>query len=64
MTLPAARWALMSVVELALDSGEQRTLRVGDVLIHRGTMHGWRNPSETEAARMVCFVLLAERREE
>ncbi|RJE21055.1 Cupin domain protein [Aspergillus sclerotialis] len=47
-------------IELLLDSGETRVLKQGDVLIHRGTMHGWRNRSATETARMVCFVLPSE----
>ena len=39
-------------LELHLDSGEMRLLKVGDVMVQRGTMHAWRNPSETEWARM------------
>ncbi|MCJ1380169.1 hypothetical protein MMC17_003272 [Xylographa soralifera] len=48
-------------VELILGSGEKRTLKGGDVLVHRGTMHSWRNASETETARMVLVVLPSER---
>lgn len=44
-------------VECLLDSGETRMLKRGDVVVQRGTMHAWRNPSETEWCRMV-FVLL------
>lgn len=40
-----------------LDSGEERHLKRGDVCIQRGTMHAWKNPSETEWCRMM-FVLL------
>jgi quercetin dioxygenase-like cupin family protein len=40
-------------VELVLDSGETRLLKRGDVAIQRGTMHAWRNTSETEWARMM-----------
>ncbi|KUL87487.1 hypothetical protein ZTR_04572 [Talaromyces verruculosus] len=47
-------------VELILDSGESRILKQGDVLLHRGTKHGWKNHSDTETARMVCFVLPSE----
>ncbi|KAK3933630.1 hypothetical protein QBC46DRAFT_432348 [Diplogelasinospora grovesii] len=43
-------------VELILDSGEVRTLRSGDCMVQRGTMHAWRNPSSTEWARVV-FIL-------
>ncbi|KAJ9138094.1 hypothetical protein NKR23_g8677 [Pleurostoma richardsiae] len=43
-------------VELVLDSGEVRTMRRGDIVVQRGTMHRWRNVSQTEWAR-VLFVL-------
>ncbi|KAF4984075.1 hypothetical protein FZEAL_654 [Fusarium zealandicum] len=43
-------------VNLALDSGESRQLKRGDVAIQRGTMHQWVNPSGHEWARMV-FIL-------
>lgn len=43
-------------IEAVLDSGETRTLKRGDVCIQRGTMHAWRNRSETEWCRML-FVL-------
>jgi len=38
---------------LVLDSGEERLMKRGDVAIQRGTMHAWRNASQTEWARMV-----------
>lgn len=47
------------LVELILDSGESRFLKQGDILIHRGTMHDWKNHSETEPCLMVFFVLPA-----
>lgn len=47
---------LEGAIELVLDSGETRLMRRGDVAVQRATMHAWRNPSETEWARMV-FVL-------
>ncbi|OJJ42828.1 hypothetical protein ASPZODRAFT_146995 [Penicilliopsis zonata CBS 506.65] len=43
-------------VEMILDSGETVILGRGDVAVQRGTMHGWRNTSETEWLRML-FVL-------
>jgi quercetin dioxygenase-like cupin family protein len=43
-------------IEAILDSGETRMMKRGDVCIQRGTMHAWRNPSETEWCRML-FVL-------
>lgn len=43
-------------VELVLDSGEVRLLRVGDIAVQRGTMHAWRTPSKEMWSRMV-FIL-------
>ena len=40
-------------MELVLDSGETRKMKRGDVAIQRGTMHAWRNLSETEWGRMM-----------
>ncbi|KAJ4343763.1 hypothetical protein N0V87_000044 [Didymella glomerata] len=40
-------------VELVLDSGETRVLNRGDVAIQRGTMHAWKNMSQTNWARMM-----------
>lgn len=47
-------------VELVLDSGETRVLRRGDLCIQRGTMHAWRNCSETEWARMLYVLQPAQ----
>jgi quercetin dioxygenase-like cupin family protein len=47
-------------MEARLDSGEVRTLNVGDTIVQRGTMHSWRNPSDTEWARMVVFLVGVE----
>ncbi|KAK3988419.1 oxalate oxidase GF-3.8 [Cladorrhinum sp. PSN332] len=41
-------------------SKETRTLKVGDVVVQRGTLHAWRNASETEWARVVFFLVGAE----
>lgn len=43
-------------VELLLDSGEVQVMHRSDVVVQRGTLHAWRNPSKTEWARMF-FVL-------
>ena len=40
-----------------VDSGEEKTLKKGDLVIQRATNHSWRNPSRTEWARML-FVLV------
>lgn len=47
-------------VDLVLDSGEVRRMKRGDVAIQRGTMHQWKNGSETEWARMM-YVLQESR---
>ncbi|KAK2065175.1 cupin domain-containing protein [Colletotrichum caudatum] len=39
--------------DLVLDSGETRRMRRGDVSVQRGTMHAWKNTSETQWARML-----------
>jgi quercetin dioxygenase-like cupin family protein len=47
-------------VELELDDGVKTLLGPGDIVVQRGTMHLWRNPSETEVCRIV-FVLIEAR---
>ena len=44
---------LQGEMELVLDSGETRLMKVGDVAVQRGTMHAWRNTSSTEWGRMI-----------
>lgn len=44
-------------VDCVLDNGEARTFKRGDIIIQRGTNHGWRNTGK-DIAR-VCFTLLA-----
>lgn len=43
-------------LELELDDGVKTLLSPGDIVIQRGTMHLWRNPSDTETCRII-FVL-------
>jgi quercetin dioxygenase-like cupin family protein len=43
-------------LELELDDGVKTLLGPGDIVIQRGTMHLWRNPSDSENCRIV-FVL-------
>ena len=43
-------------VELELDDGLVETCHAGDVIVQRGTIHLWRNPSTSEACRII-FVL-------
>ncbi len=44
-------------IELELDDGEVTLVEAGDIVIQRGTIHAWRNPSADTVAR-VAFVLL------
>ena len=47
---------LSGAVELELDDGAIELCQAGDVIVQRGTIHLWRNPSTTESCRIV-FVL-------
>lgn len=44
-------------IELELDDNITKTCSEGDIIIQRGTIHLWRNPSKTETCRIV-FVLI------
>lgn len=48
---------IVGEVDLLLDSGETERLCTGDIAVQRGTMHAWRNPSDTNVAR-ILFVLV------
>jgi quercetin dioxygenase-like cupin family protein len=43
-------------IELELDNGIVKTIGQGGIIVQRGTIHKWRNPSPTEICRIV-FVL-------
>jgi len=47
---------LQGELELELDDGVKTLLHAGDIVVQRGTMHLWRNPSASEVCRIV-FVL-------
>ena len=47
---------LSGQVELELDDGAKCLLSAGDIVVQRGTLHLWRNPSQTQTCRIV-FVL-------
>jgi hypothetical protein len=47
-------------IELLLPGQIPRLMKPGDVAVQRATMHAWRNPSETQAARMIFVLLAAE----
>jgi len=44
-------------VVLELDDGAETELGPGDVVVQRGTIHLWRNPSDNEVCRIV-FILI------
>ncbi len=47
---------LSGTLELELDGGVVTRLGAGDIVVQRGTVHLWRNPSASEVCRIV-FVL-------
>ncbi|KAJ7653225.1 hypothetical protein DFH06DRAFT_1093492 [Mycena polygramma] len=47
---------MKGTVSLKLDSGEEKTLQTGDVILHKGTNHAWSNPHPTEWARVYAIV--------
>ncbi|KAL6242885.1 hypothetical protein RBB50_009985 [Rhinocladiella similis] len=47
---------LSGQIVMELDDGSKTLMKEGDVAVQRGTMHTWKNPSETEWARLM-FVL-------
>ncbi len=48
---------LSGSVELELDDGAVTTVNAGEIIVQRGTIHAWRNPSTDNTVRM-AFVLL------
>lgn len=48
---------LSGQLELELDDGALVSLAAGDIVVQRGTMHLWRNPSATDVCR-VAFILV------
>lgn len=43
-------------IELELDNNVFKTMEAGDIIVQRGTIHKWRNPSSDEICRII-FVL-------
>ncbi|KAJ5186317.1 aminotransferase class 3 [Penicillium cf. viridicatum] len=54
---------LAGEVDLVLEDwdGPTKHLNVGDVVIQRGTIHGWRNPSKDHWSRMLYVLLPSEK---
>jgi quercetin dioxygenase-like cupin family protein len=44
-------------IELELDYGAIKLLKRGDIIVQQGTIHLWRNPSQTVTCRIV-FILI------
>lgn len=44
-------------VELELDDGLTKRMGTGDIIVQRGTIHLWRNPSATQTCR-IAFILI------
>ncbi|WP_193743747.1 cupin domain-containing protein [Flavobacterium sp. 83] len=44
-------------IELELENNVSKRIGAGEIIIQRGTLHKWKNPSETEICRIV-FVLI------
>jgi quercetin dioxygenase-like cupin family protein len=44
-------------IELELDCGATKLLMRGDIIVQQGTIHLWRNPSQTNTCRII-FVLI------
>jgi hypothetical protein len=47
---------LAGSVDLELDDGNIKHLKVGDIVIQNGTLHSWTNAGESEAA--IAFILM------
>jgi quercetin dioxygenase-like cupin family protein len=48
---------LSGKIELELDNQVFKTINAGEIIVQRGTIHKWRNPSSEEICRIV-FVLI------
>ncbi|KAF6817482.1 cupin [Colletotrichum sojae] len=46
---------LKGEIECHLDDGVKRTLREGEIMVQRGTMHGWRNATDKWARVVFCL---------
>ena len=53
---------LSGQLELELDDGATTLLHPGDIVVQRGTLHLWRNPSATETCRIVFVLIEAKAR--
>lgn len=42
---------------LVMENGDERHMKAGDLVVQRGSLHGWRNPSTTEWVRMLSVLV-------
>ena len=54
---------LSGQLELELDDGAKTLIGPGDIVVQRGTIHRWRNPSDSEICRGVMVLTEARRYE-
>ncbi|OYX25142.1 MAG: cupin [Flavobacteriales bacterium 32-35-8] len=47
-------------IELELENEVSKKIGPGQIIIQRGTLHKWRNPSETEVCRIVFLLIEAK----
>lgn len=47
-------------IELELDDQETKTIGAGSIIVQRGTIHLWRNPSSSEICRIIFVLTEAE----
>ncbi|KUJ08255.1 uncharacterized protein LY89DRAFT_600133 [Mollisia scopiformis] len=47
-------FVLEGELELALQSGEKRIIKQGEIVVQRVCMHSWKNTSETKCARLAA----------
>ena len=46
---------------LILEDGFETTVRAGEMIVQRGTIHAWRNPSKEHPCRAIAVVMPAEK---
>jgi len=47
-------------IELELEDGIKKTIGPGGIIVQRGTVHLWRNPSKTQHCRIVFILIEAK----
>ncbi len=47
-------------IELELENGLFKSIGEGEIIVQRGTIHKWRNPSKTEICRIIFILIEAK----